>query len=262
MNSIKELAKRSREVACGSYLYCIVCKNQVPENGYGIEGLQNSTLRTVCYRDLCAVVSDLPLNNQRATRSNMIQHTLVLERILNDQQMLPVRFGVVARSDGEIISKLLEQDYWHLREILNSLSGKSELSVRVLWQQEQVLNGILERDRQIAQLRESLVGKPADSVHYQKINLGRLIEAALNSEREQIRNHILETLLPFCVDHRQNKLVTEAMVVNVAVLVESNREPEFAAALDRLDEEYGGMLLFKYTAVAPPYNFVNIAVKL
>jgi hypothetical protein len=262
MDALKEVEGNAKKTACGSYIYCIVAGNQVPEGGYGIAGLLDGVLRTICYRDLCAVVSDLPLNNQRATRANMVQHTQVLEKILQFQQMLPVRFGVVARSDAEIISKLLEQDYWHLREILTGLQGKSELSVRVLWQQEQVLNKILASDKEICRLRESLVGKAPEAIHYQKLNLGRMVEAALNQEREQIHKHILEVLLPIVEDHRLNKLITDAMVVNVAVLINSEREPEFAAALDRLDEEYQGMLLIKYTAVAPPYNFVNIAVKL
>ncbi len=262
MDVLKDPKQNAQESSSGAYLYCIVNKSQVPEGGYGIAGMQGAALRTIEHRDLCAVVSDIPLSNQRATRDNMTHHTLVLEKILQFQQMLPVRFGVVAKSDSDVESKLLEYDYWHLREILANLSGKSELSVRVLWQQAEVLKRVLEADKQISQLRDSLVGKPADTIHYQKINLGRMIEAALNQEREHIRNHILETLLPITVDHRQNKLIIDAMVVNVAVLVESQRESEFAAALNRLDDEYKGILIFKYTAVAPPYNFVNISVKL
>jgi hypothetical protein len=249
-------------MSCAPYLYCVVNKSQVPEDGYGIQGLENGALRTIPHLDLCAVVSDIPFSNQRATRSNMIQHTQVLERILQFQQILPVRFGVVAKSDNDVLSKLFAQDYFHLKDMLANLNGKSELSVRVLWQQAEILNKIIEKDKQITQLRDSLVGKPADSVHYQKINLGRMIESALNNERERIRKHILDTLLPIALEHRLNKLITAAMVLNVAVLVESERKPEFACALDRLDEEYQGLLLIKYTAVAPPYNFVNISVKL
>lgn len=89
-----------------------------------------------------------------------------------------------------------------------------------------------------------------------------MLEAAVREERERIRKRFMECLLPISVDSRQNKLVSDAMVMNAAFLVEAAREAEFSETLSKLDDEFAGALSIKYTAVAPPYNFVNITIKL
>lgn len=262
MDTLKKQDKPQQDVAVGPYIYCILDRSKVPADGFGIQGLANSDLRLVPFNDICAVVSDMPLNNQRATRENMIHHTQVLEKILQFQQMLPVRFGVIAGSDEEVVSKLLQPDYDHLKETLNNLSGKLEVSVRVLWQQDEVLKKILETHKEITDLRDSLIGKPDEQIHYQKIEVGRMIESALNEERDSLRETVLSALQPMMLDQKENKLVTEAMVLNLAALIDASREQGFADTLSKLDEEYKNLLIFKYTAVAPPYNFVNITVKI
>jgi len=50
------------------------------------------------------------------------------------------------------------------------------------------------------------------------------------------------------------------MVLNAAFLVDEARQVEFDAAVERLDQEMGKRLIFKYVGPVPPYNFVNIVV--
>ena len=69
-------------------------------------------------------------------------------------------------------------------------------------------------------------------------------------------------MLPLAADHRENKLLTENMVLNAAFLVPVDNEGGFDQALNMFEGKYQGLLTFKYTAVAPPYNFVNIAIQL
>jgi hypothetical protein len=50
--------------------------------------------------------------------------------------------------------------------------------------------------------------------------------------------------------------------MNAAFLVEREREGEFDSAVNKIARKYGQRLKFKYTGPWPPYNFVNIRLKL
>ena len=60
---------------------------------------------------------------------------------------------------------------------------------------------------------------------------------------------------------KTNKVITDRMVVNAAFLVDGKRQPQFDAAVTKLDEETGKRLTFKYVGPVPPYNFVNLVIK-
>jgi hypothetical protein len=52
------------------------------------------------------------------------------------------------------------------------------------------------------------------------------------------------------------------MILNAAFLVGREREKEFDEAVKGISRKYEDLLTFKYTGPWPPYNFVNIKLKL
>ena len=59
-----------------------------------------------------------------------------------------------------------------------------------------------------------------------------------------------------------DKPIGDKMIMNAAFLIELERESEFDAAVNRIAKNFGDRLNFKYTGPWPPYNFVNIRLKL
>jgi hypothetical protein len=51
------------------------------------------------------------------------------------------------------------------------------------------------------------------------------------------------------------------MILNAAFLVQRDREPAFDRRIKEIAAEFE-LLTFKYTGPWPPYNFVNIRLKL
>ena len=78
---------------------------------------------------------------------------------------------------------------------------------------------------------------------------------------EYVRD-IYESLRTICVASRDNKPIGDKMILNAAFLLEREREAEFDAAVNRVAKKFGERLNFKYTGPWPPYNFVNIRLKL
>ncbi len=260
MNSTMDKENKGVGTTTGLYLYCIVNNAEVPGRLWDIPGIDGKELIIVTHRDLSAVVSSSLVERQKASRENLTRHTLVLEKVMEHQQLLPVRFGIIGKSTDDIIENVLKTHYWDFLQLLEQLKDKKELGLKVFWNQDATMSEIATTDPQIRDLRDKLSGHTEDSTYYERINLGHLVESALITKREGLKNEILGALLPLSTDHRENKLLTETMVLNAAFLVPVENETSFDAALNEFEQRYKDELTIRYVAVAPPYNFVNIAI--
>lgn len=248
------------EPALGKYIYGII---RCPEpREFPIRGIAGVDLvHTVHFDDLAAVVSDSPVIEYENSRRNMMAHTGVLEEVMRDFTVLPVRFSVIAPDETAIREQVLKRRYKELDYLLRKMNDQVELGLKAFWNEETVLQEILAEHAVVRQLRDSLMGRPAEETYYERIRLGELIEAALNRKRDEDARHILNRVRSLATDVRMNKIFTDRMVLNAAFLVNRQREAEFDQAVQQLDAEMGNRLTFKYVGSVPPYNFVNITVK-
>jgi hypothetical protein len=90
---------------------------------------------------------------------------------------------------------------------------------------------------------------------------GRLIDGALRAKSEGYVGEIFDRLRDVSVAARSNKPIGDRMILNAAFLVTRDREDEFDARVRALGAAHD-KLTFKYTGPWPPYNFVNIRLKL
>ena len=109
-------------------------------------------------------------------------------------------------------------------------------------------------------MRDSLKTRQAVETYYERIQLGEKIEAAMEKKRNDDSEKILEKLRPLVHKSRENKIVTDKMILNAAFLVDRLREPEFDQAMQELDTAMQNRVMFKYVGPVPPYNFVNLVI--
>lgn len=261
MESVQQLANQPTPVNTALYLYCIIEAGKTPADGLTSKGLDDKDLEIITHRDLSVVVSAAGKERQPATRNALLRHTIVLEEIMKHQQILPIRFGIVANNQEDVVNNVLKANYWNFKDLLQKLDGKKELGLKVLWNQAAVLNSLLETDQEIRHLRDSLLGKSETAIYHDKIKLGRMVEAAVIAKQNELKNDILETLAVLADEYRENRLLTDAMILNAAFLIPMENESLFDERLDALSEKYKDFLTFKYTAIAPPYNFINLVIK-
>jgi len=244
----------------GKYMYCIIrCPEPIQFTNLGI-GERGDIVHTVHFEDLAAVVSNSPVVEYDSSRRNMMAHTLVLEEVMQDFTILPVRFGTVAPSVEAIQEKLLKRRFGEFHGLLQEMEGRVELGLKAFWYEDVIFNEIVEESPPTRRLRDSLMGRPSEETYYERIRLGEMIEAAMWRKRDEDAEKILTPLRPLVYETRVNKVITDRMVANAAFLVDENRQAEFDAMVERLDQEMGKRLIFKYVGPVPPYNFVNIVV--
>ena len=107
-----------------------------------------------------------------------------------------------------------------------------------------------------------IVRKHLQSTYLARMQLGRMIDKALTERSIGYVREIYEGLRSVCVASRDNQPIGDKMIMNAAFLVERDREAEFDTAVNRIARKFGHRLKFKYTGPWPPYNFVNIRLKL
>jgi hypothetical protein len=245
--------------ARGKYVYCVIRSNKPLQFGLSTIAGEVGGVHTVNYKDLAAVVSDVPIGPLDSTRENVLAHEHVNETVMRDHTVIPMSFGTIFKTREDAL-ELLRSAHDAFDDVLSKMQNKLEFGLKVLWDRDAVIAEIEHEDEDIRRLRTEIASQKG-STYFARMQYGRLIEAALQSRSERYVSGILEELRSTAVAARINKPIGDKMILNGAFLVSRDSE----AAFDRSIKEVAGQhekLTFKYTGPWPPYNFVNIRLKL
>lgn len=245
----------------GKYLYCVI--NESQERNFGPTGIgdRDDEVHTLCFRDLACVISSTPMTKYVISRENLIAHEKVIEEVMKDHTVLPVRFCTIATSTEEIRSLLMKR-YQELKNLLRSMDNKVELGLKVFWQDmEGIFKEIGQTHKEIKSLKERLTKESTSPSLDEKVDLGKKVKGALEEKREAETDQILDVLSPKCVDLRKNKIVGDNMVLNCAFLVDKAHEIEFDDFIEDLSQKYKDRLRLKYVGPVAPFNFAELVIK-
>jgi hypothetical protein len=225
----------------GHYVYCIIRSTEALRFGaIGIDD-QSPEVYTITDRDMAAVVSDVPIAPLDSTRENVLAHERVNETVMRDHTVIPMSFGTIFKTREDTL-ELLRSAYDAFADVLAKIEDKLEFGLKVLW----------DRDRVIDEIERELAASP---------DRDALIEVALRKRARRYKAEFLNRLRDVSVASRVNKPVGKKMIMNAAFLVRRDEESAFDRAIREIAFQ-NPTLSFKYTGPWPPYNFVNIRLKL
>ncbi len=244
----------------GKYVYCII-RQEAPRD-FGEVGIgARSRVYTVHHRDLTAVVSDTPIVIYDPTRENVLAHEFVNETVMREFTVIPMSFGTVFRSEDDV-GELLRSTYDAFTDVLEKMQDKIEFGVQIRWDRDRVVESIESDNDEIRRLKDEITRNAASSTYFARMQLGRLIEGALEDSASRYVATVHEELKKASAASRSNKVIGDRMIMNAAFLVNRADEKAFDEAVKDLSRRYEHLLTFKYTGPWPPYNFVNIKLKL
>jgi hypothetical protein len=242
----------------GQYLYGIIGTSE--ERNFGPIGIGGREVETIACRDLSAVVSNAPMGRYVLGKENLLAHERVLERVMKEQTVLPVRFCTVA-ANVEEIRQLLDRRYRELRHLLRDMDAKVELGLKARWKDMgRMFQEIVDENEGIKRLKAEIAKRPAHQTHAQRIAVGEMVQAALEAKKEREGDELLSGLKRLSVEYRLNRTIGDKMLLNAAFLMDQNREKEFDDQVERLDVRYRERITFAYVGPVPPYNFVHLAL--
>jgi hypothetical protein len=215
-------------------------------------------VRIVRENGFSAVVSDAMRSQYDASRANIGAHERIVRQAFDRGDVLPMRFGSVARDD-QTVQSFLRDKHDVLEKSLAELHGRAELALKVLWDRDAVLREILTQNDEIRALRDAIRTRPEDETYDERVELGRLTSEALEQRRNDEVERILARLRPkaVAVDVKPG---SETMVLNAAFLVDQRALEGFDEEVSTVSREMSDRLTFRYLGPLPPYSFVNIAV--
>jgi hypothetical protein len=183
----------------------------------------------------------------------------VNEAVMKFQTVIPMSFGTVFKTRDDIV-ELLRGAHGAFQDVLAKMENKVEFGLKALWDREAMIRQIEHEDEDIRRLKTEIAAQKG-STYFARVQYGRLVDGALQSRSEQYVGEIFEALRDVSVASRANKPIGDKMILNAAFLVDRARESGFDARVKALGAKYD-TLTFRYTGPWPPYNFVNIRLKL
>ena len=251
-------AARSDE---GKYVYCIIESTEPRRFGsIGIGG-RGDEVYTIHDGDLAAVVSDTPVVVYDPTRENALTHEHVNETVMKEFTVIPMSFGAIFRTEGDV-REFIKDTADALRDVLLKMKDKIEFGLKVNWDPEVAAREVEQQSEEIRRLKEEIMSSRLASTYFARMQLGRLVEQAMSAKQDGYVREIYDHLRDCAVASRHNKPIGDKMILNAAFLVERDKQPEFDHAVQEIAHRYEGKLRFNYTGPWPPYNFVNIRLKL
>ena len=239
------------------YLYAIINRPDgdaefLPQIG---SGLQEQPLQLVTKSTLAAVVSDWGQKGSRkpstTNEAELWRHEQVVEAVMAQTTILPVRFGTIL-TDETRVQQLLVEHQASFHADLARLTGRVEMGLRVLWNPPSPQSPELS---QISQSDQEMVATPGRN--YLREQAQRLqAEQAVRTEGQTLVDELAAQLVPFVVDTRMQVLQTERLLLSAAYLVERNAIESLARQIDILRQRYP-TLSFLLSGPWPAYHFVS-----
>jgi len=245
----------------GQYVYCIIGTGEARNFGpIGIGG-RGDPVTTITYRDLGAVVSNVPMTKYVVSKETMISHEKIIEAVMKDHALLPVRFYTVAPNAEEIRS-LLRRRYLEFKKLLRELDNKVELGLKTFWRDmNSIFQELASESGERKKLGVRLTNWSAKEAGQDKDAVSEMLKQALERKKAKERETLLQPLKQLSSDSCLNMTYGDDMLMNTTFLVDRTREKEFDGEVEKLATRYKDRIEFKYVGPAPPYSFVNIVVK-
>jgi len=247
------------------YIYGVISTSQPVTFGQSLLSSSPEEVYTVVHRELAGVVSNYggsdftSLSREEKLRC-LMAHQWVIEWVMKEgYTILPVKFGTLVEDEDEI-RRILEQGYNKLVPTLNQMNGLVEIEVAATWDLKKVLEEI-GGEEQIMQLGRSMTGKSASEILEMQIKAGRLVKESLDRRRESYRNQTMQSLARTALDVQPNALVADEMVMNIAFLIQREKQEAFDGQVRRINEALDDQINFRVIGPLPPYSFSTVEIK-
>ncbi len=247
----------------GRYIYAIVetWKSDTRPKSLGNTGIggRGDEVYLIQHRDIGAFVSASPIAPYQISRENAMTHERTIEAVMKDYTILPMQFSMIAESESSVVA-LLEKSYDLFKAQLQRLEGKKELGLKGMFP-ETIFQELLSKNEAIQKRKEELARR-ANPSQTDLIEIGKMVEAALNAEKARYREEILAVLRPIAEETKVNPTTTDRMFLNAAFLVTDEQESEMDKKVNEIAEHYEGKFKLKYVGNLPPYNFLRLVITL
>jgi hypothetical protein len=239
------------------YVYGLMRADDV-RDGLGLEpGGRLPPVEVIVSDGLATLVGQVQSEPVRLQREALLAHSDVLQEAFKHGPVLPLRFGTVV-SDAQALERDLvgpRKAQWTAQ--LEGFAGKGEYQLKVSYRERELLRLILSQDPGLQRSAQSIRGMPAEASHFQRINLGERINAAVEARRDGDAHALNAELEPLAVAVEIGAPQQPTMVLNASYLVASDSFERFDKTAEQLAQQRGELMEFKLIGPMPAHSFVD-----
>jgi Gas vesicle synthesis protein GvpL/GvpF len=241
----------------GSYVYGIL-PGDVELNA-DIDGVGDppGKVRLVRSGDLAALVSEVDLSRPLGSPEDLQAHQEILDSVIADSPVLPLRFGAVLTNEDAVTAELLEPNQDEFAEALERLDGRVEYVVKGRFAEKAILEEILSQNSQAAQLADQIRGADPDATRELRIQLGEIINNAVGQEREEGTRLLVSAMQDHCDASLVRDPTHELDAVNVAFLIDANEADELERVVDDMGSRWEGLVQLRVLGPMAAYDFIG-----
>ena len=235
-----------------------------------MSGLEGSAVDVLPYNEIGAVVSVLATGKPLPIEANLWHHESVLEALMADHAVLPVRFGTVL-ADEAAVQTAMEEHYVEFVDGLAHVRGHVELSLRALWNDAAAVppasgsaptaeigpdvNGSDDRFS-LEALNHQMSNAAAGGRAYMMVQLEA--QGRLDTQRRraaELANEIHTPLARLAAESARRAPVTPRLLLTAAYLVKRDQVAAFRREVVKLSAAIPEVCLL-CTGPWPPFSFV------
>lgn len=240
------------------YIYGILPGDIELEPGVVGVGDPPAEVRLVRLDGLAALVSDVDMARPLGRPEDLFAHEELLDSIVTEAPVLPMRFGAVVSSDDAVADELLAEHYDEFAAALRQLEGHVEYIIRGRYAEDAILGEVLGEDPRAARLSDQLKGADPDATRNQRIELGEIISNAVTAKRDQDTRALADTLNGHVVASVVRPPSHELDAVYVAVLVQEDAAQGFEQAVRQRGRDWEGRVELQLFGPVAAYDFVGM----
>lgn len=223
-----------------------------------LKGLEKAVVYNMPYQDIGAVVSDFNGEIRPIAESCVMKHEEVIEEIMRDFTVLPVKFLTIFEKQENVLIMMKER-YDGFKENLNRLRNKAEFGIKIIWAGGKIKENI--SDSHNGNVQDPPISGNSPAKNYMREKFGKY---KINSEFEAAANKRIKMvddfLSKFAAEKKLNVLKSENLLLDASYLVERDKECKFRAAFEHFKNISGDMKSL-FSGPWPPYNFINLPIK-
>ncbi|MCZ7381207.1 MAG: GvpL/GvpF family gas vesicle protein [Candidatus Methanoperedens sp.] len=251
----------------GRYLYCIT--NSGAGLGIGNAGIEDSTVYTILYKDIAAVVHSC-IAKPYATEDNakaaewILSHNYVIDCAAKKSgTVLPFSFDTIVRGNDEVVSCWLKKSYMTLKEELDRLKNKAEYSIQVFCGHEYLKAKLAGGDNEPGEMKEKMDIMPRGAAYLFRRRFELKMKDALSAEATRlsmefssnIQEHVEEMRADEKIAHVPEKYAGKRLIAALSCLVREDNVGRLGEALDEINKRKG--FAVRFSGPWAPFSFVR-----
>ncbi len=240
----------------GRYVYCILEGEKKPD--IGNIGLFDGQVYPISHKGIIAIVSAIPFKEMHATVDNIIAHQRVVEASRKAGTTLPVRFGVIIKTD-EGVKNLLAKSHKDFKSKITKFKDKDEFGLKVIFDKnngEKIKRSVHHNSDEIKKIKKEMSNVGDGTAYFLKMKMDEAIKNESLKKMDSMVGEIHNQLASSVDDNRLLKTDVEQVILNAAYLVRKDYQNRFNLKLEELREKYNkDGLMFHPSGPWAPYSF-------